>query len=258
MQSTLSFSRLTDSDTKESKETLRYRQEIESYNALGAVMETLESPKSRKGRAVSESLDVSVPSWSDKKGHTEYLVSTALCAQPAGSIHTYHRFSDFITLHSRIREPLHLVRDFPVPKAPFVTDGVKRYRMRALQGYLRHAIDAAASRCGTRCEDMPVALFEFLGADALRPLLASLKAAAVASPGLALSSPPLSSPHGRTTSPDTIMASPTTTPARICSVPRLSALPMSPSKSGLSAQSVLAVAALAVLVSSCMFLLRLR
>ena len=129
---------------------------------------------------MSESIDVSVPSWSDKKGHTEYLISTALNAQPSGAVHVYRRFSDFITLHSRLQEPLGLVKDFPVPKTPFVTDGVKRYRMRALQGYLRHAIDQSISKRGPRCEDMPSALFEFVGADALRPLLAELIAAAEA------------------------------------------------------------------------------
>ena len=159
-----SYSNLHDAGANESKETLKYRQEIESYNALQAVME---SPKQQcSNGTVSESIDVSVPSWSDKKGHTEYLVSTALNAQPAGNIHTYRRFSDFITLHSRIQKPLGLVLDFPVPKTPFVTDGVKRYRMRALQGYLRHAIDQSIFKRGARCEDMPSALFEFVGADA--------------------------------------------------------------------------------------------
>ena len=163
IQSSQSYSNLHDAGANESKETLKYRQEIESYNALQAVMESPKE-KSRNG-TVSESIDVSVPSWSDKKGHTEYLVSTALNAQPAGNIHTYRRFSDFITLHSRIQKPLGLVLDFPVPKTPFVTDGVKRYRMRALQGYLRHAIDQSIFKRGARCEDMPSALFEFVGAD---------------------------------------------------------------------------------------------
>ena len=104
IQSSQSYSNLHDANVKESKETLKYRQEIESYNALQAVME---SPKQQRGSGtVSESIDVSVPSWSDKKGHTEYLISTALNAQPSGAVHVYRRFSDFITLHSRLQEPL--------------------------------------------------------------------------------------------------------------------------------------------------------
>ena len=280
IQSSQSYSNLHDADKKESKETLKYRKEIESY-AL-QMQGVMESPKQQcASGAVSESIDVSVPSWSDKKGHTDYLISTALDAQPSGSIHNYHRFSEFITLHSRIQEPLGLVFEFPVPKTPFVTDGVKRYRMRALQGYLRHAVDQSISKRGPRCEDMPSALYEFVGADALQPLLAELIAAAAAekaasaeaaaaraSPELtALLSPPAPSApaeEGRNESPDTIMSTPVPTPARKPSnnseaEPVVMPVAMTAlSKSGsVSAQSVFAVAALAV-AAACMLLMRMR
>ena len=284
IQSSQSYSNLHDADAKESKETLKYRLEIESYNALQAVME---SPKhQRTSGTASESidgaimerclLDVSVPSWNDKKGHTEYLISTALNAQQAGAVHVHRRFSDFITLHSRVQKTLGLVSDFPVPKTPFVTDGVKRYRMRALQGYLRHAIDQSISKRGPRCEDMPIALLEFVGADALLFAAAAAEkaasaeaAAARASPGLAALLSPLASSapaeHGRTESPDTVMTSPKPTPARKPSdesdaepVVMPVAMPALGKSGGVSAQSVLAVAALAVAAAACLLLLRTR
>ena len=71
-----------------------------------------------------------------------------------------------------------------MPKTPFVTEGVKRSRMRALQGYLRHACATAAKRAGPPSEgaaaevgpgaELPVALSEFLGFE-VRALMLSTR-----------------------------------------------------------------------------------
>jgi len=172
---------------------LRYQEEIEAFDALDSVMEPLSPPPTlqrapqgcrddkRGGKMALElsGLDVSIMSWSDTKGHTEYLISTGLRAQPAACVSVSRRFSGFVRLHDQICAPLDLERTFPVPKTPFVTDSVKRYRMRALQGYLRHALAATLYPRDAHGRSMPpslVALSEFLGADALRPLVDRLEA----------------------------------------------------------------------------------
>ena len=152
----------------EEPQDVRYRQEIESHNLFDSV---LESPtkncrrKSLQDTPLDEIL-VSVNSWSDEKGHTEYVISTSVIG--TAFVTTSRRFSDFITLHSRICTPLGLVPQFPVPKTLFVTDGVKISRMRAMQGYLRHACATADKRAGPPSDGvpgakLPLALSEFLG-----------------------------------------------------------------------------------------------
>ena len=165
LQSNLSYCNLKDAESDSSNpEAVKYQQEILSHNALDAVFES--PPKVRT--ALKEFL-VSIQSWSDAKGHTEYTITTSMSGSAAAWVTTSRRFSDFILLHSRICSPLGLRREFPVPKTPFVTDGVKRFRLRALQGYLRHACAAAVARAGPSTSDgtlgseLPMALSEFLG-----------------------------------------------------------------------------------------------
>ena len=189
LQSSLSYCNLKDAEDElqTNGEAATYMEEIESYNALASV---LESPLKQQRASLEETpldeLLVSVQSWSDIKGYTEYTVSVHH-ASLQRSVTTGHRFSDFLALHSRICAPLGLATQFPVPKTPFVTDGVKCYRMRALQGYLRHACVAAATCMDTvRTEigptseatpgsKLPLALSEFLGFEVRTPAAAQLR-----------------------------------------------------------------------------------
>ena len=183
MQSELSYCNLEEAVPP--AEVLKYKQEIEAHNLFDSVLEspTKSQPKSLQDTPLDEIL-VSVTSWSDAKGYTEYVISTSVIG--CAFVTTSRRFSDFITLHSRICTPLGLPEQFPVPKTPFVTEGVKRSRMRALQGYLRHACAAAAKRACPLSEgaeagvgpgaELPLALSEFLGFEVLAEMIA--KAAA--------------------------------------------------------------------------------
>ena len=169
LQSNLSYCNLKDAESDSSNpEAVKYQQEILSHNALDAVFESPPKVRPALPTALKEFL-VSVQSWSDAKGHTEYTITTSMSGSAAAWVTTSRRFSDFILLHSRICTPLGLRREFPVPKTPFVTDGVKRFRLRALQGYLRHACAAAVARAGPSTSDgtlgseLPMALSEFLG-----------------------------------------------------------------------------------------------
>ena len=184
MQSELSYCNLEEEGAPP-PDVLKYKQEIEAHNVFDSVLEspTKNRRKSLQDTPIDEIL-VSVTSWSDAKGHTDYVISTSVIG--CAFVTTSRRFSDFITLHSRICAPLGLVEQFPVPKTPFVTESVKRSRMRALQGYLRHACAAAAKRAGPPSEgaaaevgpgaELPLALSEFLGFEVLAEMIA--KAAA--------------------------------------------------------------------------------
>ena len=108
-------------------------------------------------RAAERDAAITVISYTDAPGHTEYLVRTQLAA--GGPHHdAQHRFNAFRTLHASIQVELGLAAAFPLPKLLFNTDSTKQERVGKLQEYLRDAV-AAATRRGA---GMPLALRAFL------------------------------------------------------------------------------------------------
>ena len=92
IQSELSICDLNDALTAPPEQTLaRYRAECEAHNGLTPVFEQnspwWELSGVAERPACQAPLSVSVPSWSDAKGHTEYLIATSLRANPAACVY---------------------------------------------------------------------------------------------------------------------------------------------------------------------------
>ena len=78
MQSELSYCNLEE-EAAPPPDVLKYKQEIEAHNVFDSV---LESPTKNRRKSLQDTpLDeilVSVTSWSDVKGHTDYVISTSV------------------------------------------------------------------------------------------------------------------------------------------------------------------------------------
>lgn len=100
-------------------------------------------------------LDVSVKGFTDQHGYTEYVISTTYRSQ---QYTVPQRYSAFAELHEQLASKYEaLTWAFPVPKALFVHDGVKRDRVMKLQDYLHRVLEAMNGAAPPR------EVMEFLG-----------------------------------------------------------------------------------------------
>merc|ERR1740130_279882 len=121
--------------------------------------------------AAMQHLSVAVTRYRERGGHTEYVVEaweggTHREAVARGGVRiSFHRFSDFMSLHPTLQEELGslLPPKFPLTKRlnAWGGDALKKDRVAKLESYLQDCL-AAAEEASRHVHSLPCALSNFL------------------------------------------------------------------------------------------------
>ena len=103
-------------------------------------------------------LKIVVSGYSDSSGHTEYVIQTLYGSR---QYEKKQRYSSFLALHESLASKLGSSESipFPVAKALFVSEEVKKERVAGLQAYLASVLDLVESSHAP----IPADLLEFVG-----------------------------------------------------------------------------------------------